>query len=44
MKTRTVLWLSVLLTGASLVGTAAGRVGAQVPTPESVIGWEPGAD
>jgi hypothetical protein len=44
MKTRTVLWLSVLLTGASLVGTAAGPVSAQVPTPESVIGWQPGED
>lgn len=44
MKARTVLWLSVLLTGVSLVVTAAAPVVAQVPTPESVIGWEPGAD
>jgi murein tripeptide amidase MpaA len=44
MKTRLSLWLSVLLTGASLVVSMAGSVDAQVPTPESVIGWEPGAD
>ncbi len=44
MKTRTFPWLPVLLAAASLVVTAAGPVGAQVPTPESVIGWEPGAD
>ncbi|MEJ2311930.1 MAG: M14 family metallopeptidase [Gemmatimonadales bacterium] len=44
MKTRTFPWLPVLLAAASLVVTAASPVGAQVPTPESVIGWEPGAD
>lgn len=44
MKMRRVLRLSVLLAAASLIVGAAVPVDAQVPTPESVIGWQPGED
>ncbi len=33
-----------MLAAVLLLCVPGGRAGAQVPTPESVIGWKPGAD